>query len=108
MLEQIAYQLPRIHETNQRVYQVGDLESLSASALYDKYKLKTGQDIASDGTAYKFYTYIRPSWDFGDTELGIQENGESHDEYKKRMEEGGGINLGGGIGAPPSPIAGSY
>ena len=34
MLEQIAYQLPRISETKQRVYQVGDLESLSATALH--------------------------------------------------------------------------
>ena len=34
MLEQIAYHLPRISEAKQRVYQVGDLESLSASALY--------------------------------------------------------------------------
>ena len=34
MLEQIAYQLPRIFETKQRVYQVRDLEFLSASALH--------------------------------------------------------------------------
>ncbi|MEK6897150.1 MAG: hypothetical protein AABW93_01320 [Nanoarchaeota archaeon] len=34
MLEQITYQLPRISEARQQVYQVGDLESLSASALY--------------------------------------------------------------------------
>ena len=108
MLEQIAYQVPRISREEQRFYRVSDLESLSASALYDKHKLKTGQDITSDGTAYKFYTNIRPSWDFGDTELGIQENGESHDEYKKRMKKGEGINLGGGIGAPLSPIGGGY
>ena len=45
MLEQIAYQLPRVHETDQRVYQVGDLEYLSASALY------TGDSGSSGGGA---------------------------------------------------------
>ncbi|MFH1310921.1 MAG: hypothetical protein ABIH65_00765 [Nanoarchaeota archaeon] len=34
MLEQIAYQLPKASEQKQIFYQVGDLESLSASALY--------------------------------------------------------------------------
>jgi len=34
MLEQIAYQIPRSSEQRQAVYRVGDLESLSASALY--------------------------------------------------------------------------
>ena len=34
MLEQIAYQLPRISETKQRVYQTKDLEKLSATALH--------------------------------------------------------------------------
>jgi hypothetical protein len=34
MLEQIAYKIPRNSEQKQVVYQVGDLEKLSASALY--------------------------------------------------------------------------
>lgn len=34
MLEQIAYESPRVLEQKQQVYVVGDLESLSASALY--------------------------------------------------------------------------
>ena len=34
MLEQIAYEVPGVLETKQRVYQVGDLESLSSTVLY--------------------------------------------------------------------------
>ncbi len=34
MLEQIAYEIPRASERKQVVYQIGDLESLSATALY--------------------------------------------------------------------------
>ena len=34
MLEQIAYEVPKVSETKQQVYEVGDLESLSASVLY--------------------------------------------------------------------------
>lgn len=34
MLEQIAYEIPRISESRQQIYQVADLEELSASALY--------------------------------------------------------------------------
>ena len=34
MLEQIAYGSPRVQETKQIIYRVGDLEELSASALY--------------------------------------------------------------------------
>ena len=93
MLEQIAYQLPRVSKQKQQTYFiVGDLESLSASALYDKNKLKTGQDLAKDGTMYKFYANISP-WNFGETELGIQEKKEEHKDYAKKMKEGGGITI---------------
>lgn len=34
MLEQITYEVPRALERKQVVYQIGDLESLSATALY--------------------------------------------------------------------------
>ena len=34
MLEQIAYEIPRVSEARQEVYRVGNLESLSAVALY--------------------------------------------------------------------------
>jgi len=93
------YQPMQMQRTQQRerVYNIVDLESLSASALYAKDKLETGVDVAKDGTAYKFYTNIRPSWNFGETELGIQESGESHKSYAERMKSGGGTSLGGGF-----------
>lgn len=107
MLEQIAYQLPKSSEERQVVYQVGDLESLSSVALYAKDKIKIGQDLEKDGTMYKFYTDISLI-NFGDTELGIQEKGEKHKDYAKKMKEGGGISLGGGLSMPSSSCSGGY
>ena len=46
MLEQIAYEVPRAVEQRQVVYQVGDLESLSASVLYGESK----NNVKIDGT----------------------------------------------------------
>lgn len=43
MLEQIAYEIPRVSEERQTTYfEVGDLESLSASALYTGHLPKMG------------------------------------------------------------------
>lgn len=95
-LENLAYEARPIQEQRQVVYQVGDLESLSASVLYAKDKMETGVDVAKDGTAYKFYTSLLP-WNFGETELGIQGAGEKHKDYTKKMKEDGGISLGGGF-----------
>jgi hypothetical protein len=46
MLEQIAYQGRRVQEERQRVYTIGTLESLSASALY------TGDSGSSGGFSH--------------------------------------------------------
>jgi len=42
MLEQIAYESKRVSEQRQRVYQVGDLEQLSATELYTGHLPKFG------------------------------------------------------------------
>ncbi len=83
---------PIISQDEQRFYTVGDLEYLTAGALYDKNLLETGKDLAKDGTMYKFYTDISPK-NFAETILGIQENGEKHDHYKERMIDNGGYRI---------------
>lgn len=42
MLEQIAYEVSRVSEIREQVYQVGDLEELSAGALYTGHLPKMG------------------------------------------------------------------
>lgn len=64
MLEQIAYEVPRVFEQRQAVYQVGDLESLSASALYTgkidcaKFGIVRTPSMKSVGTS-NFLTSLR-------------------------------------------------
>lgn len=103
MLEQIAYEMPRVSESEgrQRVYVVGDLESLSSVALYSKEGdtvFRNGRietifpKIDDNGTAK---IYINPSNFSGIA--GFQMDGESHEDYARRMKDGGGISLGGGF-----------
>ena len=49
MLEQIAYEILRTSERKQVVYQVGDLESLSATALYYGNGSSSGSSSGSGG-----------------------------------------------------------
>ena len=112
MLEQIAYQLSRVNKTNQRVYQVGDLESLSASTLYSDYgdtdfnhRMIETVFPGIDGKGC-LKIYIDP-FSFSGT-AGYHNKGEKHKDYAKRMEESGGISLGGGISALPSSTTGGY
>ena len=49
MLEQIAYEVPRTLERKQLVYQIGDLESLSATALYYGDGSSSGSSSGSGG-----------------------------------------------------------
>ena len=93
-LEQLSLDFPRV--SFEKVYQLVDLVYMSPIALYDKDKLETGVDIAKDGTAYKFYTNISP-FNFGAVNLGVQNSGESHKEYAKRMKETDGIQISGGF-----------
>ncbi len=70
MLEQIAYEIPRAQERKQIVYQIGDLESLSATALYYGDGSSSGSSAGSGGgfggfgiveSAYKKGTKKGPS-----------------------------------------------
>jgi len=49
MLEQITYEVPRALERKQIVYQIGDLESLSATALYYGDGSSSGSSSGSGG-----------------------------------------------------------
>ena len=49
MLEQIAYEVPRSLRRKQIVYQIGDLESLSATALYYGDGSSSGSSAGSGG-----------------------------------------------------------
>jgi len=49
MLEQIAYEIPRALKKKQVVYQIGDLESLSATALYYGDGSSSGSSAGSGG-----------------------------------------------------------
>lgn len=81
---------PRVSEQRQQTYfVVGDLESLSAGALYTK---SSGKEVGDDGMTLKFYNYLDLRR-FGETELGVQQPGESHDAYKARMKSGEGVIL---------------
>ena len=111
MLEQIAYEGMPLIQRQQTYFVVGDLGRLSASALYSDgdTEFRDGRietvlpRFKGNGTVK---VYINP-FDFSGI-AGFQKEGESHDEYKKRMQESGGVSLGGGIGAPSSGIAGGY
>lgn len=49
MLEQIAYEIPRVLKGKQVIYQIGDLESLSAIALYYGDGSSSGSSSGSGG-----------------------------------------------------------
>ncbi len=83
---------PRVSEQRQQTYfVVGDLESLSASALYDE--IKKGDYIKSNDQTLNFYHLINLK-NFGETEVGLQEDHEKHSDFKKRMIKDGGYRIG--------------
>lgn len=108
MLEQIAYRFSKVPEQRQRVYQIEDLERLSAGVLYsdgdgknffDNGRIETVLSKFINNDTLKIY--IDP-FNFGVT-AGYQKEGESHEDYAKRMKETGGFSI-----APPSaPSSGS-
>ncbi|MEX0920906.1 MAG: hypothetical protein WDZ62_01455 [Candidatus Pacearchaeota archaeon] len=112
MLEQIAYKLPRTSEERQRVYVVGDLEDLSASALYSKVKKR--DYTKGNEEEINFYNYLN-SRNFGQTGIYFQEKEEKHKDFKKRVQDSdpditisppGGFSAG-GISIPSSSCSGS-
>jgi len=72
MLEQIAYQLPRVSEKRQVVYRVGDLESLSSVALY------SDMDRKYDFKNLGFQLSIHEDSKEGITDANIKQYGEQH------------------------------
>ena len=84
------YQPTASQERQISYFVVGDLESLSASVLYEKIR---GRDyLKSNDRNLNFYNLIKPQ-NFGETELGIQEKGESHKTFKKRIQSNGGYRV---------------
>jgi len=97
-LETLAYESPRTSEARQVAYVVGDLESLSASALYgygtggsvgglssgggsgrtiSRAKYIESIEIDTDGTRWGYSTSLDPST-FGEMSLKIQGKGQKH------------------------------
>jgi len=94
---------PRVSEQRQQTYfVVGDLESLSASALYgsDKY-IKSTDAGDKEIPTFNYYNWATLKR-FGETTLGIQQPGESHDAFRERMKGGAGIQI-----VPPAIKSGS-
>jgi|TARA_Y100000310_G_C20649942_1_gene798798 hypothetical protein len=91
-LEQMFGYQPRVaqEERQQTYFVVGDLENLSASALYAK--IKKGDYIKSNDRNLNFYNLINPE-NFGETEVGLQNEGESHKAFKQRMIKEGGYRI---------------
>ena len=89
-LEQRLYAPTQESKENFRVYQVGDLESLSASVLYSK--IKKGNYIKSNDKELNLYNLINLQ-NFGETEVGLQKKGESHKDFKKRIVKSGGYRI---------------
>ncbi len=81
---------PIISQDEQRFYTVGDLEYLTAGALYERIKKK--DCIESKDRNLKFYN-LATLKNFGETEVGFQEEGEDHDAYKERMIDTGGYRI---------------
>ncbi|PJE81053.1 hypothetical protein COU58_04505 [Candidatus Pacearchaeota archaeon CG10_big_fil_rev_8_21_14_0_10_32_42] len=83
---------PRVaqRERQQTYFVVGDLENLSASALYAK--INKDDYIKSNDRNFNFYHLINPQ-NFGETELGVQKDGESHEAFKERMRSEGGYRI---------------
>ncbi|OIO80338.1 hypothetical protein AUJ84_03790 [Candidatus Pacearchaeota archaeon CG1_02_32_132] len=83
-------QMQRTEPQRERVYSIVDLESLSASALYAE--IKKGDYIKSNDRNLNFYNLINPK-NFGETEVGMQNDGESHKAFKERMQSQGGYRI---------------
>jgi len=83
MLEQIAYE-GRSVQVQRQVYQILDLESLSAVSLYSESK-----DYSKGNEEnLNFYSWLNIK-KFGETDFYLQEEGESHKEFKGRLKGGG-------------------
>ena len=85
MLEQIAYEVPRAVEQRQVVYQVEDLESLSASVLYNESKNNVKIDgtietilpqFINDDTVKLYINSLN-----GKTDIAYQKGGEGHTAF---------------------------
>jgi len=76
---------PRVSEDRQQTvyFVVGDLKELSATALYAK--IDKGDYIKSNDKELNFYHLINPK-NFGETEVGVQGEGESHNAFKARIK----------------------
>lgn len=81
------------------IYTSIDLKFLSSSILYDKGYIKSTDAGDDDTPTFNFYNWLIPKR-FGETTLGIQEPGESHEDYAKRMKDGGGFDI-----TPPSSFS---
>lgn len=82
MLEQMAYQRPLTSGLQGKVYQIKDLENLSATVLY-------GRDDYSKGNEenLNFYSWLTRGR-FGETDFYLQDEGENHEKFKKKLKSG--------------------
>ncbi|MBU2616132.1 MAG: hypothetical protein KKC19_03440, partial [Nanoarchaeota archaeon] len=55
-------------------------------------KIDKGDYIKSNDKELNFYHLINPK-NFGETEVGVQGEGESHNAFKARMKESGGYRI---------------
>ncbi len=84
-----------------RVYSLVDLSKLSAVALYSE-KGDKDSYIKSNDRNLNFYNWILPK-NFGETDFYLQDDGETHKEFKKKLRSGeatgGTISAGGSFSA---------
>jgi len=97
MLEQIAYEVPRALERKQMVYQVGDLESLSATALYYGDGSSSGSSSGSGG-GFSSFGIIETAYEKGTKKKGPSSGGPKPsitniDIPKIGMELAGGLKI---------------
>ena len=94
MLEQITYRKPNLGTLEEEiaVHHVSDLEKLSVSVLYLKPYIKSTDEGDDELPTFNFYNWTTLAR-FGETTLGVQDSGESHKEYARRMKEGAGITI---------------
>lgn len=82
-LEQQLYEIPRTFKQGQSIFVVGDLENLSASALYDTEKarfIRGGIEnirVYEDGDAFKVYSDLLNN----SLKIGFQPSDQKHEEY---------------------------
>lgn len=96
-LEILAYQIPRVLKRKQMVYQVGDLESLSATALYYGDGSSSGSSSGSGG-GFGSFGIVETAYEKGTKKKGPSSGGPKPsitniDIPKIGMELAGGLKI---------------